>query len=260
MREVAELFGLAISTVWFIFKTVVNAVVSLQKRIIRWPDENRRRDIAAAVQQASGFPGVVGFLDGTHIRLSSAIGGDADYFNRKGYPSIQLQLTVDHDLVITSAYTGWPGCTHDARVLRNSQLYQRAENGEQFSNGEHLFADNAYPLRNWLISPFKNFGNLDARQRRFNMKLSSQRQCVERAIGHLKGRFRRLREIPLHNPAHICKVIIAACICHNLCVLCDDDIENFIENDVQADPNNYGNVYQNGYHGVARRMHLLQFV
>ena len=111
-------------------------------------------------------------------------------------------------------------------------MCQKAENGELFSNGEHFFADNAYPLRNWLISPFKNFGNLDDLQRRFNQKLSSQRQCVERAIGHLKVRFRRLKEIPLHNHSQICKVITAACICHNLCVLCDDDIENYIENKV----------------------------
>jgi len=64
-----------------------------------------------------------------------------------------FQIVVDKDLTIISAYTGWPGCTRDARVLRNSQLYHKAEQGELFSQGQHIFADNAYPLRNWLITP-----------------------------------------------------------------------------------------------------------
>mgnify|MGYP003687028435 CR=1 FL=1 len=70
--------------------------------------------------------------------------------------------------MITSAYTGWPGCTHDARVLRNSVLYQKAEAGELILENHHLFADNAYPLRNWLISPVKNYGNLTPQTIRFN--------------------------------------------------------------------------------------------
>lgn len=31
-----------------------------------------------------GLPGVDGFLDGTHIRLSSALNGERDFYNRKG--------------------------------------------------------------------------------------------------------------------------------------------------------------------------------
>lgn len=160
-----------------------------------------------------------------------------------------FQIVVDKDLTIISAYTGWPGCTHDARVLCNSQLYHKAEQGELFSQGQHIFADNAYPLRNWLITPFRTVGDITPVQKRFNRKFSGLRQTVERAIGQLKGRFRRLREIPLHSPEDICKVIIVGCILHNVCVLCNDNIAN-----------NCQNIYQNGYHGVARRMQLLNAV
>lgn len=171
-----------------------------------------------------------------------------------------FQIVVDKDLTIISAYTGWPGCTHAARVLRNSQLYHKAEQGELFSQGQHIFADNAYPLRNWLITPFRTVGDITPVQKRFNRKFSGLRQTVERAIGHLKGRFRRLREIPLHSPEDICKVIIVGCILHNVCVLCNDDKENLIETDGPLHPNNFQNIYQNGYHGVARRMQLLNAV
>jgi hypothetical protein len=56
---------------------------------------------------------------------------------------------VDNNLLIISAYTGWPGCTHDARVLRNSILYKKAEEGQAVIQNHHILADNAYPLRNW---------------------------------------------------------------------------------------------------------------
>jgi len=44
------------------------------------------------VEQLCHLPGVVGFVDGSHVRLSSALGGDKDFYNRKGFPSIQLQV------------------------------------------------------------------------------------------------------------------------------------------------------------------------
>lgn len=59
--------------------------------------------------------------------------------------------------MIISAYTGWPGCAHGARVLRNSTLFTKGENG---------------------MSKIV--------KKRFNYVLSSRRQTIERAIGHLK--------------------------------------------------------------------------
>jgi hypothetical protein len=62
-------------------------------------------------------------IDGTHIRLANLPSNDQDYVNRKGFPSLQLQLVVNDLLLIMDAYVGWPGCVHDARVYRNSPLY-----------------------------------------------------------------------------------------------------------------------------------------
>jgi hypothetical protein len=106
-------------------------------------------------------------------------------------------------MCIISAYSGWPGCTHDARLLRNSHLYHKAEAGTLSIHEHHLLADNAYPLRNWLISPFKNYGHLSQEVIRFNKALSSAHQTVERAFGLMKNRFRILRDVPLMNPETI---------------------------------------------------------
>ena len=55
--------------------------------------------------------------------------------------------------------------------------------------------DAAYPLSSFMMTPFRAVGNLSNAQKLFNRKVSSIRQTVERTIGHLKGRFRRLREL-----------------------------------------------------------------
>ena len=37
--------------------------------------------------------------------------------------NVHVQLVVDDHLKITSVFTGYPGCTHDACVLKNSALF-----------------------------------------------------------------------------------------------------------------------------------------
>lgn len=47
----------------------------------------KQLQIAEEVENSCGIPGVVGFIDGTHKRLTHAPYGDNDYYNRKGYPA-----------------------------------------------------------------------------------------------------------------------------------------------------------------------------
>jgi len=71
-------------------------------------------------------------------------------------------------------------------------LFDKAETGVYIPQDRHLLGDSAYPLKPWLVTPFRDNGHLTDRQKRFNKIVSSCRQTVERAIGHIKGRFRRL--------------------------------------------------------------------
>ncbi|XP_062596179.1 putative nuclease HARBI1 [Saccostrea cucullata] len=114
MRETGNLFGVSLLTVHKIVIKVTSALKEGFLNVIQWLDPAAQNITAQLFQLASGFPGIIDVLDGTHIRLSSPIGGDSDYINRKGYPSIQLQIVVDHNLKIVSAHTGWPGCADDA--------------------------------------------------------------------------------------------------------------------------------------------------
>lgn len=161
--------------------------------------------------------------------------------------------------MIRHCYAGWPGSTRDSRVLRNSSLIECDElNQRKIAQDKFILADSAYPLRKWLITPFKDNGRLTVLQKRFNRVVSSSRQVVERCIGHMKGRFRRLREITLHHPQEIVENIVSGCILHNLCVLHNDFIEHYIDDGREdGHPNQYPNVYNNAVDGVLRRQQLM---
>ena len=95
-------------------------------------------------------------------------------------------------MIITDAFCGYPGRCHDARVFHNSPIYDEvsANRDNFFPGNSHLIGDSAYPLLTWLLTPFKNFGNLTRRQRSYNYKHNSTRMAVEHCFGTLKGQFR----------------------------------------------------------------------
>lgn len=63
-------------------------------QFIAWPDLGRQNEVAADIERRSGLSGMIGFVDGTHIRLSFRPNEDQDYINRKGFPSLQLQVKI----------------------------------------------------------------------------------------------------------------------------------------------------------------------
>lgn len=144
-------------------------------------------------------------------------------------------------------------CQSDSRVMCNSSLFE--DNEQRNANGQcnFIIGDSAYPFKKWLFTPFRNTGHLTPRQHMFHRRLSSARQIVERYYGHLKGRFRRLREIIVRNPPHIIGSFISGCIFHNFCVLSHDDVEDFIEEDHDVSAYFYPDIYLDGGCGAPRR-------
>jgi hypothetical protein len=47
-----------------------------------------------------------------------------------------------------------------ARVLRNSEIYNNAEEGNVISAGKSVVGGGAYPLRKWLITPYISCNNV----------------------------------------------------------------------------------------------------
>lgn len=76
-------FGIDIGSVVAYTRRVLVALKDVRMQWLEWPSRSRRREISA-VMAAEGFPGCVGFVDGTTLPLSQrpAIDGSS-YFDRK---------------------------------------------------------------------------------------------------------------------------------------------------------------------------------
>lgn len=124
------------------------------------------------------------------------------------------------------------GKLHDSRTLTLSFISKNisgiCENGKY-----HLLGDGAYSIREHLLIPFKDYGNLSRSQRIYNKKLCGTRVLIENAFGLLKSRFRQLIELQFHDVEKMSKFIIACCVLHNLCI----DLKDSFDIELINEPN-----------------------
>lgn len=106
-----------------------------------------------AFMNIAGFPGVVGVIDGTHIRIIAPSEDEDVYVNRKRYHSINVQVVFSADYMILDIVAKWPGATHDARILAESGLRHLFE-GRRIPANCHLLGDSGYPCKPWLLTPY----------------------------------------------------------------------------------------------------------
>ncbi|XP_074842037.1 uncharacterized protein LOC142008678 [Carettochelys insculpta] len=129
-HSVGHQFGVGKATVRAVVVEVVHALnAMLLHRVIRLGD----LDAAVARFAAMGFPNCFGALDGTHIPICALDHSGGRYINRRGYHSMVLQAMVDSRGRFQDVYVGWPGCTHNTCVFRNSGLCRWLEAGTYHS-------------------------------------------------------------------------------------------------------------------------------
>ncbi|CAM5133023.1 unnamed protein product [Natator depressus] len=136
-----------------------------------------------------------------------------------------LQALVDHKGRFTDINMGWPGKVHDARIFRNSGLFEQLQEGTYFPDQKItvgdvempivFLGDSAYPLMPWLMKPYT--GTLDSSKEQFNYRLSKCRMVVECAFGRLKARWRSLVTQLDLSTTNIPIVIAASCVLYNIC-------------------------------------------
>ena len=226
---IADRFGVSESTASFAVRNLITFIHDyLLSVIILWPTPQEQQEMKDMFMELKHFPGVVGMIDGTHIAIKKPSIRGIDYYNRKDYYSIVLQAVVREDLRFTNIFAGFPGKVHDARVLRQSTLFQ---NGSALCGEGHLLGDSAYPNMSWLLTPFRDNGRLTDVQLRYNYTHSSIRSTVERAFGLLKGRFTRLQHINQNEIEGIVQTVVTGCILHNICIMNHDDFHELLNDD-----------------------------
>ena len=190
------------------------------------PTGQKDQAVMEAFVEKRGFPAVLGAIDGTHMPIKASNHNHEQCINRKGFFSVQLQVICDPDLFITDVFCGYPSSVHDARVFRNSPICREVEVNPDnyFPGNSHILGDAAYPLKRWLLTPFRDTEHLTAN--------SSIRMVVERSTG--SGSLKTMMDIDEIDD--IPEIIVSACILHNICII-EDDIEDFLHDSNDDDDN-----------------------
>lgn len=137
-----------------------------------------------------------------------------------------------HNYLFRDLCICWPGSVHDARVLANTSLFKKMSSGELLQGEEvqvqgqslrtFLIGDSAYPLLPWLIKPFPFSSSLNAKQKRYNYRLSRARVVVEIGFGRLKACWlRSAKQIDMHID-NVPYIVAACCVLHNGCEIHQD--------------------------------------
>lgn len=110
---------------------VTEALFELRNELIKFPaNTEETRSCTEAFSALSNLPNVVGTIGCSHIQIKAPAESAIVYFSRYQQYDFIVQGVVDGRKMFLDFAAGFPGSVHDSRVLRNSTLYRRAEEGE----------------------------------------------------------------------------------------------------------------------------------
>ncbi len=162
----AREFGIGVGTVVLYTARVVKALLSLEHQHLAWPDEEEQSAISARMA-VRGFPGCVGFVDGTYAVLRYCPTRDGEtFFNRKSRYVYNLLLVCDDLKRIRYVVSGWPGSVHDSTIWKSSPIGDEPE--RFFRSDKYVLADSAYALDRHIIPVYRQPAATNERNKRFN--------------------------------------------------------------------------------------------
>jgi hypothetical protein len=174
-------------------RRVFTAILSLRKKVIKWPNARERNQIAERMDQKYGIA-TCGVLDGTPVVFSQKPHIDGEtFYNRKSQYAINLQLICDDKKQIRYFISGWPGSCYDCDVFSNGKMFKNPES--YFNEGEFLIADSGYVLQKYCCIPYKQPYAELPENKVFNELYACGRVLIEHVNGVLKARWSSLRGI-----------------------------------------------------------------
>lgn len=188
------------------------------------------KEVANEFYQMWDLPHVIGALDGKHIAIECPSNAGSDYYNYKGFNSINLMAMCDASYRFLYVNIGGFGRENDAAIFSSSDLYDRLDNNSlnlpppANINGFELpyvvVGDEIFALKQWLLKPYPG-RNLAETEVIFNYRLSRARRTIENAFGILSCRWRIFRR-PFKAKLDLVDAVVKACVClHNYLLLTD---------------------------------------
>jgi len=127
-RVIGDLFGVSVFAACTVIHKVSRAIAKLKRQFLSFPEN--LADIKRKFYDVGHFPGVIGAIDCTHVRIICPNKENAMAFvNRLQFYSINVEAVCDSDAFITNIIARWPGSTHDSRIFENSNIADKLRDG-----------------------------------------------------------------------------------------------------------------------------------
>ena len=91
LQPIGDTVGLPKFSVSRVVKDVSLALAQKQKKFILWPFPAKLQVVKRGFYDKGGFPGVIGCVNGTHMRIQAPSTNENDFVNQKGFNSINVQ-------------------------------------------------------------------------------------------------------------------------------------------------------------------------
>ncbi|XP_055839901.1 putative nuclease HARBI1 [Episyrphus balteatus] len=175
--------------------------------------------------EKTGFPGVIGCVDGTHVQIIAPVENKHLFLNRKGHFSLNVLIICDYKMKIRAVNANYQGANHYSHVWSLSP--ERRVFEQNYLSGARdswLLGDSGYALEPWLMTPFRT-PRTQSVESCFNTSHKKAKNIVERTIGLLKSRFRCLlgaRQLH-YEPMKAAQIVNVCCALHNICLFFDSD-------------------------------------
>ncbi|XP_017970459.1 PREDICTED: uncharacterized protein LOC108660704 [Theobroma cacao] len=170
-------------------------------------------------------------MNGSHVFSIPPANDQIRFIGRKGYPTHNVMLVCNVDMLFTFVIVGWPGTAHDTCIF--STVLEEIKN--VFLHPPKV--DAGYPNMKGYLGPYKGeryhidfrgCNKLKGVKETFNHAYSSLRNVIERTIGVWKNRWHILRDIKPFSLIKQEKIIVATTALHNYirqCGVIDEDFD-----------------------------------
>ena len=120
-RVTGNLFGVSAFSACTAIHKVSKAIAKQRAQFLSFPEN--LADTRRKFYDVAHFPGVIGAIDCSHIRIICPNKENAMAFvNRKQFYSINVQAVCESDAFITNIVARWPGSTHDSSIFDNNKI------------------------------------------------------------------------------------------------------------------------------------------
>jgi hypothetical protein len=98
MRTIGDTMGFHKWSVSRSVRDVSEALTNVSPRFIKWPStDDEKSSNKKGFYAIARFPGVIGAIDGTHVRIMAPSEHESVYVNRKGFHSLNVQAVCNHE-------------------------------------------------------------------------------------------------------------------------------------------------------------------